>query len=231
MFQLQGVVLFALYLAGILGAMFVAGLLKYLTAAGRQVRPLMMELPIYHLPTARNIAIVLWQCAMIFIRRVGGIILISTILIWFLSSYPTAPEDASEPAIEYSIAGWIGKAMSPVFEPVGFNWQISMTLIPSLAAREVVVSALGTVYSLSSDNEEETEQALKEHIAGAWNLSTALALLAWVVFAPNCLATLATVKRETGGWKTPAIMAAYLFGLAYLAAFVTYRVALFFGAG
>ncbi|MDR0576468.1 MAG: ferrous iron transporter B [Candidatus Accumulibacter sp.] len=230
-FQLQGLALFALYLAGILGATAVAWALKRFTAAGRQPRPLMMELPIYHLPTARNVAIGLWQRAMIFVRRVGGIILLSSILIWFLSSYPAAPEDAGESAIEYSFAGRMGKAMAVVFEPVGFNWQLSAALVPAMAAREAVISALGTVYSLSSDDEEETERALGEHLAGSWSLATALSMLAWFVFAPHCLATLAAVKRETGGWKTPLIMAGYLFVLAYLAAFVTYRVALFFGAG
>jgi ferrous iron transport protein B len=230
-FQLQGLVLFALYLGGIFGAMFVAWLLKRFTAAGREVRPLMMELPNYHLPTVRNVAISLWQRVTIFIRRVGGIILISTVLIWFLCSYPAAPEGAEMSAIEYSFAGQVGKAISPAFEPIGFNWQISVALIPAMAAREVVVSALGTVYSLSSSDEEETERVLKEHLFGSWSLATALAMLAWFVFAPHCLATLAAIKRETGGWKIPLVMAAYLFGLAYVAAFITYRIALFFGAG
>ena len=231
MFQLQGLVLFALYLAGILGAMLVAWVLKRFTAAGRQVRPLMMELPIYHLPTVRNVAIGLWQRAKIFVRRVGSIILISSVLLWFLASYPAAPEGGEKSAIEYSFAGQMGRAMSVVFEPIGFNWQLSVALIPAMAAREVVVSALGTVYSLSSDDEAETEEALSEQISGSWSLATALSMLAWFVFAPHCLATLAAVKRETGGWRVPLVMTGYLFGLAYLAAFVTYRAALFFGAG
>ncbi len=231
LFQMQGLVLFALYIAGILGAMGVAWVLKRFTAAGRQVRPLMMELPSYHMPTVRNVGIGLWQRAVIFIKRVGGIILISSVLLWFLASYPAAPEGAEESAIEYSFAGQMGKAMSVVFEPIGFNWQLSVALIPAMAAREVVVSALGTVYSLSSDDEAETEQALSEHISGSWSLATALAMLAWFVFAPHCLATLAAVKRETGGWRMPIVMTAYLFGLAYLAAFVTYRVALGMGLG
>ena len=231
MFQLQGLVLFALYLAGILGAMLVAWVLKRFTAAGRQVRPLMMELPIYHLPTVRNVAIGLWQRAKIFVRRVGSIILISSVLLWFLASYPAAPEGGEKSAIEYSFAGQMGRAISVVFEPIGFNWQLSVALIPAIATREVVVSALGTVYSLSSDDEAETEEALSEQISGSWSLATALSMLAWFVFAPHCLATLAAVKRETGGWRVPLVMTGYLFGLAYLAAFVTYRAALFFGAG
>jgi ferrous iron transport protein B len=230
-FQLQGLVLFTLYLGGILGAMLVAWLLKRFTVAGREMRPLMMELPNYHLPTVRNIAIGLWQRAMIFIRRVGGIILVSTILIWFLCSYPAAPEGTGTSEIEYSFAGRAGKAISPVFEPIGFNWQLTVALIPAMAAREVVVSALGTVYSLSAGDEEETERALREHLSGSWSLATALAMLAWFVFAPHCLATLAAIKRETGGWKIPLVMTAYLFGLAYVAAFITYRIALFCGAG
>ena len=231
LFQMQGLVLFALYIAGIIGAMGVAWVLKRFTAAGRQVRPLMMELPSYHMPTVRNVGIGLWQRGTIFVKRVGGVILVSSVLLWFLASYPGAPEGAEESAIEYSFAGQMGKAMSVVFEPIGFNWQLSVALIPAMAAREVVVSALGTVYSLSADDEEETEKALSEHIAGSWSLATALAMLAWFVFAPHCFATLAAVKRETGGWRMPIVMTVYLFGLAYLAAFVTYQVALGFGLG
>ncbi|MDR2925162.1 MAG: ferrous iron transport protein B [Azoarcus sp.] len=233
MFQLQGLVLFALYLAGIFGGMLKAWLLKRFTAVGRLLRPLMMELPVYHLPTVRNVAIGLWQRAKVFVQRVGGIILISTVLIWFLSSYPAAPENADKPAIEYSFAGQIGKAISPVFEPIGFNWQISAALIPTMAAREAVISSLGTVYSLSAeaDDEEAAERVLKDHLIGSWSLATALAMLAWFVFAPHCFATLGAVKRETGGWKVPLIMAGYLFGLAYLAAFLTYRLAVLLGAG
>lgn len=227
----QGLVLFVLYLAGIFGAMGVAWILKRFTESGRQVRPLMMELPNYHLPTVRNVVIGLWQRATIFIRRVGGIILMLSIGLWFLASYPAAPEEATQPAIEYSYAGKMGKALAVVFEPIGFNWQISVALIPGMAAREVTVSALGTVYALSAENDEEKAEALTPLIAESWSLATALSLLAWFVFAPQCLATLAAVKRETGGWLMPALMTGYLFGLAYLASFVTYRIALAFGLG
>lgn len=229
-FELQGLVLLALYLAGILGALAVAWGLKQFTASGRQVRPLMMELPSYHLPTVRNIAIGLWQRVMIFVKRVGGIILVLTILLWFLASFPSPPDGATGAAIEYSLAGMMGKALAVVFEPIGFNWQISIALVPGLAAREVAVSALGTVYALAATG-EDTAQALAPLIAQSWSLATALSLLAWYVFAPQCLATLAAVKRETGGWTMPSIMAAYLFSLAYAASFITYRVALAMGAG
>jgi ferrous iron transport protein B len=225
-FELQGLVLFGLYVAGIAGSLAVAWVLKRLTAHG-QVRTLMMELPNYHLPNIRNVAIGLWQRVAIFMKRVGGVILVLTVALWFLASFPGAPEGATRPAIEYSFAGTLGKALAVVFEPIGFNWQISIALVPGLAAREVAVSSLGTVYALSATG-ADTAQALSPLIAQNWSLATALSLLAWYVFAPQCMSTLATVKRETGGWKMPILMAGYLFGLAYLASFVTYRVALAF---
>jgi len=228
--ELQGLVLLGLYLAGIVGALGVALVLKYCTSAGRQVRPLMMELPSFHLPTVRNIAIGIWQRVMIFMKRVGGIILVLTILLWFLASFPSPPDGAPGAAIEYSVAGLLGKALAVVFEPIGFNWQISIALVPGLAAREVAVSALATVYALSAAA-DNTAQALAPLIAQSWSLATALSLLAWYVFAPQCLATIAAVKRETGGWTMPLIMLGYLFALAYAASFLTYRLALAMGGG
>lgn len=228
--ELQGLVLLALYIAGIVGAMGVAWCLKVMTQAGRQVRPLMMELPSYHLPTVRNVAIGLWQRVQIFMRRVGGIILLLTIALWFLASFPTPPEGATQAAIEYSFAGWLGHALAVVFEPIGFNWQISLALVPGMAAREVAVSALGTVYALSSTG-DNTSELLAQIIAQAWSTATALSLLAWFVFAPQCLSTIATIKRETGGWTLPLVALAYLFALAYVAAFITYRIAVWAGLG
>jgi len=228
-FELQGLVLFGLYLAGILGALLVAWLLKHFTSAGRLVRPLMMELPSYHWPHPRSIAIGLWQRAMIFVKRVGGIILVLTLALWLLSSFPAPPEGATGAPIQYSVAGYLGAGLAKIFEPIGFNWQISLALVPGLAAREVAIGALGTVYALSATG-DEAAQALSPLIAQSWSLATALSLLAWYVFAPQCIATLAAVKRETGGYKMPLIMTGYLFGLAYLASFITYRVALYLGA-
>jgi ferrous iron transport protein B len=227
--DLQGLVLFALYVAGIIGALAVAWVLKRLTAHG-QVRTLMMELPNYHMPNIRNVAIGLWQRVSIFMKRVGGVILTLTIALWFLASFPGAPDGATRPAIEYSFAGTLGRWLAVVFEPIGFNWQISIALVPGLAAREVAVSSLGTVYALSATG-KETAQALAPLIAQKWSLATALSLLAWYVFAPQCLSTLATIKRETGGWTMPLVVAGYLFALAYLASFITYRVAVAMGGG
>ncbi len=228
--DLQGLVLFLLYLSGILGAMGVAWILKRFTSEQFKMNALMMELPSYHLPRISNLAISLWQRAEIFLRRVGGIILIMTIALWVLSSFPFPPEGATGSAIQYSFAGMLGQALAHVFAPIGFNWQISIALVPGMAAREVVVSSLATVYALSSSSADAAD-ALVPLISAGWTLATALSLLAWFVFAPQCLSTIAAVKRETGGWKIPIIMLSYLFGLAYLAAFITYRVACFFGLG
>ncbi len=227
--ELQGLVLFGLYFAGIAGAMLVAWVLKQFTTRG-QVRTLMMELPDYHWPVPRNIAIGLWQRVVIFLRRVGGIILLLTVLLWFLASFPAPPDGATGPAIEHSLAGMLGRALAVVMEPIGFNWQISIALVPGLAAREVAVSSLGTVYALSA-TADDTAQSLTPLIAADWSLATALSLLAWYVFAPMCVSTLATIRRETGGWTMPLAAAAYLFALAYLAAFITYRLALAGGLG
>ena len=210
--------------------MLVAWVLKRLTSSGGMSRPLMMELPTYHLPTLRNLGLGLWQRVKIFMRRVGGIILVLTLVLWFLASFPGAPEGATRPAIEYSYAGWLGQGLQHVFEPIGFNWQISIALVPGMAAREVAVSALGTVYALAASG-DNTADMLSPILAQQWSLATALSLLAWFVFAPQCLSTLAAIKRETGGWTMPLITAGYLFGLAYLASFITYRVALMLGWG
>ena len=167
---------------------------------------------------------------MIFIRRITGIIFTINTLLWVLTTFPGKPAGATGPDIDYSIAGMIGHWMQPVFEPIGFNWQICVALIPGLAAREVAVSALGTVYSVSGSDDAITQQ-LSGLIAGQWSVATALSLIAWYVFAPQCLSTLAVIKRETNGWKYVAITAGYLFGLAYVAAFATYQIAVMLGAG
>ena len=228
--DLQGLVLFLLYLAGILGAMAVAWILKRFTSEQFRMNALMMELPSYHLPRLGNLAISLWQRAEIFLRRVGGIILIMTVGLWVLSSFPLPPEGATLSPIQYSFAGMLGQGLAHIFSPIGFNWQISIALVPGMAAREVVVSSLATVYALSSSTADAAD-ALIPLISSGWSLATALSLLAWFVFAPQCLSTIAAVKRETGGWKIPAIMLGYLFGLAYIASFITYRIAIFFGLG
>ena len=228
-FNLRGLTLFALYLAGVVSAMAVAWFMKRVWMKSRY-QPLMLELPPYRLPGLRNLALGLWERAVIFLRRVGGIIFSLTVVLWFLASFPAPPAGATGPAIEYSMAGWLGQALHHVFAPIGFNWQISIALVPGLAAREVAVGALGTVYALSATGDSVAD-ALAPVIAQSWSLATAFSLLAWYVFAPQCLSTLAVVKRETNSWRYPVIMAAYLFALAYVAAFVTYRVTLAFGGG
>ncbi len=232
-FNLQGLVLFALYVAGVVGALLVALVMKRVTMRS-SYHPLLMELPEYHWPNLRNLLTGLWERTSIFLTRVGTIILALMVLMWFLASYPAPPDGATGPAIRYSFAGMAGAGLDHLFKPLGFNWQISVALVPGLAAREVVVGALGTVYALSSSSASgsgDVETALRPMIAHSWSLATALSLLVWYVFAPQCLSTLVTVRRETNSWRYPAIMAGYLFVLAYACAFVTYRVALLFGAG
>jgi ferrous iron transport protein B len=227
-FNLRGLVLFALYAAGVFSAMGVAFVLKRTVMRGED-RPLLLELPEYRLPNLRNLLLGLWERTRIFVGRVGTIILALMVVLWFLASFPAPPAGATGPAIQYSIAGMLGRGLEYIFAPIGFNWQISIALVPGLAAREVAVSALGTVYAMS--NTGDVAGALAPVIARSWSLATALSLLAWYVFAPQCLSTLAVVKRETNSWRYPLLMAGYLFALAYLGAFITYHVAVALGAG
>jgi ferrous iron transport protein B len=221
--ELQGIVLFALYIIGVASAMAVAFVLK-LSGKSGGFQALMLELPAYHWPNLRNLVIGLWQRVEIFLSRVGTIILALMVILWALSSFPAPPPGATGPAIQYSIAGHLGAWLAVLFKPIGFNWQISIALVPGLAAREVAVGALGTVYALSATG-DNVSSALTPLIAQSWSLPTALSLLAWYVFAPQCLSTLATVKRETNSWRYPILMAAYMFGLAYLGSWVTFRIA------
>jgi ferrous iron transport protein B len=223
MFNLGGVVLFGLYIAGIVGALIVAYVMKRLRR-DRNEHALMLELPSYRLPHPRDIAIGLWERGRIFMVRVGKIILSITVILWFLSSYPTPPADWTGTAIDYSLAGRIGHSVEWLFAPIGFNWQICIALIPGLAAREVAVSALGTVYAISAAADDATAQLLPI-ISSQWSLATGLSLIAWYVFAPQCLATLAVMHRETNSWGVVATAVVYLFGLAYLASFVTFQIA------
>ncbi|MBS0320193.1 MAG: ferrous iron transporter B, partial [Proteobacteria bacterium] len=226
LFNLQGLTLFGLYVAGVVSAMAVAWVLKRGFARSRY-QPLLLELPPYRWPNARNVLLGLWQRAMIFVKRVGTIIFALTVILWFLSSYPAPPDGATGAAIQYSYAGQLGRLLEHVFAPIGFNWQISIALVPGLAAREVAVSSLGTVYALSG-TEDTMADTLGPMLAQTWSIATAYALIAWYVFAPQCLSTLAVVKRETNSWRYPLLMAGYLFALAYVAAFATFHVTRWF---
>jgi ferrous iron transport protein B len=226
---LQGLVMFCLYAIGIfsaLGVSFVANRFFWRESA---TPPFMLELPDYKLPRLRSVAIGLYTRAMMFLKRAGTTIFSMMVLIWFLASFPRPPAGATEPAIDYSLAAIIGKWLEPVLAPVGFNWQINVALIPGMAAREVAVASLATVYAIEG-GKEATEQ-IGQALAGKWSLGTALALLAWYVFAPQCASTLAVIRRETGGWRFMFITFAYMLALAYLAAFITYRIAVALGAG
>ena len=222
--QLQGLVLFAIYMAGILSALLVSWVMKR-WRRDKTEHPLLLELPSYRLPHLRDLMIGLYERAMTFLKRVGGIILALTILLWFLLNFPQGA------SVENSLAGQIGRALEFVFAPLGFNWQISIALIPTMAAREVMVSSLATVYAVVASSDEASAQALSPMIAQHWTLATGLSLLVWFIYAPHCLSTLATIKRETGSWRQTAFATLYLFALAYGAAFLTYQVAKALGWG
>jgi len=229
-FNQQGLVLFGLYAAGIVSALLVSWVMKK-WRRDKSEHPLLLELPSYRIPHPRDLLIGLWERAMIFLKRVGGIILALTILLWVLLSFPAAPADAVGPAIDYSFAGRIGHAMAVFFAPLGFNWQICIALIPGMAAREVAVSSLATVYALSAADDDAAAQALTPLISDGWSLATALSLLVWYIYAPMCISTLATIKRETNSWKQMGYATLYLFALAYFASLVTYQAARALGAG
>ena len=226
--SLQGLVFFGLYASGMISALIVAWFMRKVFWRGA-AEPFLMELPAYKIPDALNVARNVWQRAQIFLTRAGTIILSMMILIWFLCTFPGAPAGASLPAIDYSFAGMIGHAIQPVLAPVGFSWQMSVALIPGMAAREVAVGALGTVYAVSGDG--EATGVLGASLAHQWSLASALAFLAWYVFAPQCASTLGVVKRETNSWRWPVIMFVYMTALAYAAAFIVYHLALAMGAG
>jgi len=223
LFNLQGVVMFALYLAGIIAAMIVAYVMKRMVKGERA--PLLLEMPDYRMPNWRNLAFGLLERSKIFLRRAGTIILALMIIVWVLSTFPQAPANATEPAITYSFAGIIGKFLSPIFAPIGFNWQIVIALIPAMAAREIAVAALGTVYALSNVDANNAD-SLAQMLAHSWTLPTAVAFLVWFIFAPQCLATLGVIRRETNSRAWTWFAFSYLMGLAYLMSFVAYHITL-----
>jgi ferrous iron transport protein B len=226
---LQGLVMFGLYAIGIFSALAVAFISNHFVWREHPTPPFMLELPDYKLPRPRSVAIGLFMRAKIFLVRAGTTIFSMMVLIWFLASFPRPPEGATEPDINYSLAAMIGRALEPILGPVGFNWQINVALIPGMAAREVAVAALGTVYAIEGG--KEAADQIGQALANKWSLATALAVLAWYIFAPQCASTLAVIRRETGGWRWMFVTFAYMLVLAYIAAFATYHVAVALGAG
>src|SRR6201996_2583003 len=227
--NLQGLVMFGLYAVGIASALGVSFLIKFFMLRDYAPAPFMLELPDYKLPRAGSIAIGIYTRAKMFLHRAGTTIFSMMVLIWFLASFPLAPPSAQDPAINYSLAAMIGKALAPLLAPLGFNWQIAVALIPGMAAREVAVAALGTVYAIEGG--KEAAEQIGQVLATKWSLATALSLLAWYIFAPQCASTLAVIRRETGGTKWMATTFLYMFVLAYAASLVTYNAAVALGAG
>jgi ferrous iron transport protein B len=226
---LQGLVMFGLYAAGILSALLVSFVANHFFWRDNATPPFMLELPAYKVPQLRSIAIGLYTRAMIFLKRAGTTIFSMMVLIWFLASFPQPPAGATEPAINFSLAATIGRWIEPLLAPVGFNWQISVALIPGMAAREVAVAALGTVYAIEGG--KQAAEQIGQTLASNWSLATALALLVWYIFAPQCASTLAVIKRETGSWRWMAITFGYMLALAYVGAFIVYNIAVALGAG
>ncbi len=218
---LQGLVLFVLYLAGILGALGAALLLRRTVTRG-PAQGFMMEMPKYQWPTPRDLALGLWQRAYAFLRRAGTIIAFTTIILWALLTFPQAPAGSAKSQIDQSIAGRIADGLAVAVAPIGFNRDIALALIPAMAAREVAVSALATVNAVDSPDDTARDRTLATRLRQKWSLPTALAFLAWFVFAPQCISTIAVVRRETNGWKWPGFMVLYLFALAYIAAGTTF---------
>ncbi len=228
---LQGLVLFGLFISGIVGAVAAALVIRRSVAKGAQ-GSFLIEMPRYQLPRVRDVLLGLWQRAYLFLRRAGTIIFVSTIVLWALLSFPKAPEDSGVGQAQYSIAGRIADGVEVVVAPIGFNNEIALALIPAMAAREVAVAALATTYAIDDNGDEDAlAKSLGERLAGKWSLATALAFLAWFVFAPQCISTIAVTKRETNGWKLPIFMVTYLFVMAYIAAGITYWTAVAFGLG
>ena len=216
---LQGLVLFVLYVAGIVGAMLVALALRSSLTKG-VASGFIMELPKYQMPRPKDLAIGLWQRAWIFLRRAGTIIFMVTVVLWLMLNFPRAAPGENQ--VDASIAGKLANGLVVVVEPIGFNRDMALALIPAMAAREVAVSSLATTYAVAAEDEEQAALALGDQLKAHWSLPTALAFLAWFVFAPQCLSTIAVARRETNGWKWPVFMLAYLFALAYILAGITY---------
>jgi ferrous iron transport protein B len=227
--NLQGLVMFGLYTAGITSALGVSFVIKFFMLRDYAPAPFMLELPDYKLPRAGSVAIGIYTRVKMFLHRAGTTIFSMMVLIWFLASFPPPPAGATDPAINYSFAAMIGKALEPLLTPIGFNWQIAVALIPGMAAREVAVAALGTVYAIEGG--KEAADQIGQVLATKWSLATALSLLAWYIFAPQCASTLAVIRRETGSWKWMAITFGYMLALAYLASLATYNIAYALGAG
>ncbi len=228
LFSLQGLVMFGLYATGILSALIVSFVTRRIFWRST-VEPFLMELPTYKLPEPKSVLRNLWLRAKMFINRAGRIILPMMIIIWVLSTFPYPPEGATGPAIDYSFAGMIGHFIQPVLAPIGFNWQMSIALIPGMAAREVAVATLGTVYAVG--DAENNVGTLATTLANHWSLATGLSFLTWYIFAPQCAPTLGVVKRETNSWVWPTVMFGYMVTLAYLASFIVYHTAVALGGG
>jgi ferrous iron transport protein B len=220
---LPGLVLFALYMFGILSAFAVSFIAKK-TFAPSSPSYLMMELPPYRMPKIVNVFRGALQKGWIFVQKAGTVILLLSVIIWGLVTFPNAPADGDKPAIHYSYAASVGRTFEPLFRPLGFDWKITTALIPSFAAREILVAAMGTVYAVDGDDTEDEKFLgdLSEILASRYSLATLMSLLIWFVFSPQCIATFGVMKKETGGYKMPFVFGAYTLAMAYFFSYVTF---------
>lgn len=231
-FNLPALVLISMYVLGLVSALLTARLLKSTLLKG-PTPPFIMELPPYRIPSLRNTIIHMWERSVLFLKNAGTIILGVSIVLWFLATYPKSSEGTPSEKLAHSYVGQAGKFIEPVLTPLGFDWKIGIGIISSVLQREVFVGTLGTIYNIENADEEsstlrEQLQHDKDPVTGAptFTLLTAICIMVYYVLAMQCLSTVAVVKRETNGWKWPALQFVYMTLLAYAGTFITYRAGL-----
>ena len=216
--SLPAATMLGLYALGFLAAITIARILKS-TVMKSQGTSFMLEMPPYRWPTFRSLGLRLLDRAKVFLHRAGTVILGVAIVLWVLANLPI--HHGKPPALENSFAGMIGKAIEPAIKPLGFNWKVGIGLITSLAAREVIVGTLGTIYGIEGDEQSKgLQQAIHQDLSAAG----AVALLVFFAFAMQCFSTLAVVRRETGSWKWPVVQFSYMLALAYVGSWVAFHI-------
>ena len=216
--SLPAATMLGLYVLGFVTAIIIARVLKSTVLKSRG-SSFMLEMPPYRWPTWQSLSLRLVDRAKVFLRRAGTVILLVAIVIWVFAHLPL--QNGKPPTLEHSFAGMTGKAIEPAIKPLGFNWKIGIGLITSLAAREVIVGTLGTIYGIEGDEQSKgLQQAVRQDLSAAG----AVALLVFFAFAMQCFSTIAVVKRETGGWKWPIFQFSYMLVLAYCASWLAFHI-------
>ncbi|WP_414538613.1 nucleoside recognition domain-containing protein [Mycobacterium simiae] len=237
-FSAQGIAMFALYVCGGTSALIAASVFKS-TILRSDLLPFTMELPPYRFPSPKNVLITMWDSAKMFLRKAGTIILATSVVLWVLLNLPARPSetanmsatDATAYVMEHSFAADIGRAVGPVFTPLGFDWHINVSLLGSFSAREVFVSTLGQVSAATSpdDPREALVNMTDSQGRKVFTAPTVIALMAYFVYALQCMSTVAVMRRETNSWRWPAVAWCYMFVLAWTMAFLARSVAIGLG--